>query len=401
MTHSIHPPEGENRTVAPPDGRSELALVMGGGGARAAYQVGVLRAIARARPELRIPILTGVSAGAINAAHLAAHPGNLLASVEALADFWTGLDVEQVFRVDAPHLARNGVRWLVQLLSGGLRREPAVRGLVDTAPLRGFLESALGAPGDEIPGIAANLARGRLKALALSGSSYGTGHSVTWVQGREIRNWERPLRRSDRTRIGVRHIMASAALPLIFPAVEVDGEWFGDGGIRLTAPLSPALHLGADRILAVSTRSVAPGAHRGEPGPSPQVRSGYPAPAQVAGNLLDAVFLDVLDQDALLLQRINGLVRQLPPESCDGLRPVQLRVVRPSRNLAGLAGRFEPRLPRAFRFLSRGLGTRPQRSPDLLSLILFQPDYTRLLLELGEEDASRQLDSLLGFLADG
>jgi len=369
---------------------------MGGGGARAAYQVGVLRGLARHRPDFSIQILTGVSAGAINTAHLANHLGTMRQAVEELAGLWERLRMEDVFRVDPASLGLTGVRWLGQLLSGGRGRSSRVQGLVDTQPLREFLTEATFAVDGEFRGIRANLERGRLRAVALSASSYTTGQSITWVQGRNIREWERPMRRARQTELTVDHVMASAALPLFFPAVQVGDQWFGDGGIRLTAPLSPAVHLGASRILAISTR-YEPGRVEAD---QPAVR-GYPPPAQVAGVLMNAVFLDLLDQDALRMERLNHLLRHVPPESRDGLRPVELLILRPSTDLGKLANQFEPRIPRTIRFLSRGLGTRPSRGSDFLSLILFQPDYLTALIQQGEADAEARMDEILAFVDRG
>jgi NTE family protein len=213
------------------------------------------------------------------------------------------------------------------------------------------------------------------------------------VQGREVKTWERPQRRSVQATLGVEHVMASAALPLFFPAVQIGDHWYGDGGVRLTSPLAPALHLGAHKILTVST------SHQSsfEEADVPEV-SGYPPPAQVVGILFDAVFLDVIDQDIGRMQRINELVRNLPANKRDGLRAVDLLVIRPSRDLAVLAGGYEPRLPRAFRLLTRGLGTRETQRPDVLSMIMFQSDYASDLIDLGEEDAERQGEEIEAFL---
>lgn len=370
----------------------ELALVMGGGGARAAYQVGMLRALARRVPDLQIPIITGVSAGAINAVHLAAHPGSFAEAVHDLSELWAGLRIGDVFRVDSPFLSRNLVRWGLQLVSGGLIRRGGgeMRSLVDTAPLRTFLLRALNAgrrSDAPIAGIRANLESGRLRALAISTSSYTTGRSVTWVEGRDgLEPWERPMRRARLERITVDHILASAALPLIFPAVSIDGEWYGDGGIRLSAPLSPALHLGASRILAISTRFD----RTLEEERRPQVE-GYPPPAQVAGQLMNAVFLDLLDQDSWRVEQTNALLERVPPEERGDLRVVDIVTLRPSNDLGKLAADFEIDLPRFFRFLLRGLGTDRTRSPDLLSFVLFEPGYVNRLMDLGERDAEARI----------
>jgi NTE family protein len=188
--------------------------------------------------------------------------------------------------------------------------------------------------------------------------------------------------------------MASAALPFFFPAVEVDGAWYGDGGIRLTSPLSPAVHLGARHVIAISTRY----ARTREEADRPAV-VGYPPPAQVAGLLYNAIFLDQLDADALHMQQINDFVAQLPAAHRDGFRRIELLVLRPSQDLGRLANAYEPELPRAFRFLTRGLGTRETRSNDMLSLVMFQTDYVKHLIELGEADARTWLPEIRSFLA--
>ena len=373
--------------------RSELAFVLTGGGARAAYQVGLLVWLARRYPELEVPILTGVSAGAVNAAHLASHPGTFREAATELARLWCDLSPEDVFRVDTRSLASQFARWAARLTVGGLTRTPAVRGLVDTTPLRRLLEDVLCAENGEIVGIAENLRRGRLKAIAVSTTSYGTGRSVAWAQGGEIQGWARPNRLGVQTTLTVDHIMASAALPLFFPAVRIGEEWHGDGGIRLAAPLSPALHLGAGRIIAISTRYVGSRAEAEAP-----VTVGYPPPAQVLGVLMNAIFLDVIDQDVLRLERLNRLLRRLPEDQRDGLRIVDLLVLRPSRDLGRLARDYEPRLPRAFRVLTRALGTRQTLSPDALSLVMFQGDYLRRLIELGEEDAEARAEEIDRFI---
>ncbi len=366
---------------------------MSGGGARAAYQVGVLRFIARRFPDLCVPYITGVSAGAINAALLSSHHGSFLQAVDELNHLWGNLTVEDVFRVDTRSLVMNGIRWLRQLVSGGVGTTDPVKGLVDTEPLRRFLSEVLHAVDGELTGIRYNLDHGCLKAAAISTSSYSTGQSVTWVEGSEIREWERPQRTARKATITVDHIMASAALPLLFPAVRIGDAWYGDGGVRLTAPLSPALHLGARKVLAISTRS-----DRSAREVDPSTLHGYPPPAQVVGMLMNSIFLDLLDHDAMRLERLNRLLQRLPPDEREGLAPVSLLALRPSRDLGRLASQYEAKLPRAFRFLTRGLGTRQTRSPDFLSFVLFQPDYLRALMDIGEEDAHRQADEIEAFL---
>ena len=380
-----------------PHKRSDLALVLTGGGARAAYQVGVLRQLSRVFPDLAPDVLTGVSAGGINAAYLAAHQEPFAQKLENLVEFWSNLHIEEVFRVDLRDLTSRTVRWGGRLLAGGRSPLPQARSLVDTTPLRSLLERVLETKsGSSIPGIARSLKDGWLRAIAFTASSYTTGQSITWVQTREdcaIDTWERPQRKSASCALRVDHVMASSALPFFFPAVEVDGAWYGDGGIRLTAPLSPAVHLGARHILAVSTRY----ARTREEADRPAV-NGYPPPAQVAGVLYNAIFLDQLDSDALHMQQINEFVARLPEKQRQGLRRIELLVLRPSQDLGRLANAYEPELPRAFRFLTRGMGTRETRSNDMLSLMMFQSDYVKRLIDLGEDDAMAWLPEIRRFL---
>jgi len=372
----------------------DLALVLGGGGARGAYQAGLLRQIARRYPHLRIPILVGVSAGAVNTIHLASHRGDFAQSTDALVEQWLSMSPEQVYRVDARSLLNNVIRSGYGLLSGDPTERERARGMVDTAPLRDFLERTLerDAAGT-LPGIRANLERGTLNAVALSATSYTTGQSVTWVEGRRPAMWERPQRRSEAVRLGVDHVMASAALPIFFPAERVGNQWYGDGGIRLTAPLSPALHLGASRIITISTRSSAPRIV-----PDPSLAAIYPPPAQVLGTLYNAVFLDVIDQDVVRMNMINRLVERIAPDKREGMRVIDIMVLRPSMDLGQLAREYEPRLPRVFRFLTRGLGTRKSSSPDILSLVMFQEDFLRRIIALGEEDAERHHQRIAAFI---
>jgi NTE family protein len=374
-----------------------LAFVLSGGGARAAYQVGVLRLLAREFPDVVPGILTGVSAGGINAAYLAARQEPYADKVEALADVWAGIRIDDVFRVDLRDLTSRTVRWSGRLLSGGKSPLPPAKSLVDTTPLRRLLERLLTTSGGVITGIEKSLSQGWLHSIALTASSYTTGQSITWIQalpdGRIQTSWERPQRKSTACGLRVDHVMASSALPFFFPAIDVDGAWYGDGGIRLTAPLSPAVHLGARRIIAVSTRYSRSRAEADRP-----AIVNYPPPAQVAGVLFNAIFLDLLDGDALHMQQLNDLMARLPEHQRDGLRHIDLLVLRPTEDLGRLANAYEPDLPRAFRFLTRGLGTRQTRSNDMLSLVMFQSDYVKRLIEMGEADAAARLPEIRRFV---
>lgn len=365
-----------------------VAIVFTGGGARGAYQVGLLRGLGRLLPDLRFPIITGVSAGAINASYLAAHPGSLRQAAEDLSKVWGKIEMDDIFRLDVRWWAKNSLKWLMRLGSGGKTGSSQTKALLDTEPLRQLLQRELG-DGDEIPGITKNIEDGSLQSVALVTVNYGTGQTVSWVQGKDIALWERPERRAHQAPLTAEHVMASSALPLLFPAVKLADGWYGDGGIRLSAPLSPALHLGADRILALSTRYLRSDEEAGK-----SVISDYPPPAQIAGSLLNAIFLDVLDQDVTRLTRLNDVVRRLPEEERQGLKPIEIEVLRPSEDLGKLVARYEDKLPKIFRRMVRGLGSHETESPDFLSLLMFQPDYIAELMEIGERDAEAHIEDI-------
>ena len=278
-------------------------------------------------------------------------------------------------------------------MSGGAKVGNPARGMVDTQPLREFLRQALGAPDGRLLGIERNLRAGRLDAVAITTSDYSTGQSVTWFEGGNALTWDRPSRRAEQCQITVEHVMASSALPIFFPAVQVGSSWHGDGGIRLTAPLSPALHLGARKVMAISTRFEATNVEE-----RPRESQPYPPPAQVLGLLMNSIFLDLLHFDALNLGRINQLIAELPPERRLGLEEIELLILRPSRDLSKMATKFEPRLPQPYKFLLRGLGSREAKSPDSLSMVLFEPEYVKHLIAAGEEDANRRAAEIDAFL---
>jgi NTE family protein len=380
------------RLLKPATAPADSALVLTGGGSRASYQAGVLQYIAEAFPDAHFPILTGVSAGAINAAHLANHGGTFPESVANLTAWWGQIRTEQVLEPSS------SVGFLLKMVRRGGREELGEalprHGLVDTAPLRAYLQEKLRAENGHLSGITRNLERGSLKAFAVVTINYGTGQTVSWMQGRNLNAWERPNRVGITTTLTVEHIMASTSLPFLFPAVRLGDAWHGDGGVRLAHPLAPAIYLGADRILAIATRYERSRSEADVPS-----AYGYPPAAQIFGLLMDAVFLDTLEQDGLLLERINQLVTQLPQRKRMGLRPIRFLMIRPSVDLGKLAGEYEPYLTGVLRLLARGLGSGDTTSPDWLSMLLFVPDYTRRLIEIGHRDAAQQHDRIAAFLA--
>jgi NTE family protein len=366
-----------------------LALVLSGGGARAAYQVGAMRAIAECCPDLQIPILTGVSAGAINTAFLAAHPGPLPAAVDDLAAAWNELYPHQVYRVRPLHIGRSMLRWVTNMLLQRRRGPPALRGLMDMEPLRRFLLRSM-----DFGGIQRNVVARRLRAVALSATCYNTGQTVTFVEGDESAQlWSRHMRLALRERITADHLLASAAIPIVFPAIKLGNAFYGDGSVRQTAPLAPAIHLGARKILAVAMRSGA------EDGARPILNEEYPVAAEIFGMLLHSVFLDTLEADRERLQTINELLAKCASAEPDPrLRPVDLLMLYPSRDLGAMARDETMELPRLVQLLVSSVGGARARSPDFLSYLMFQPSFTGKLRELGYEDTRKRKGEIENFL---
>ncbi len=361
-----------------------LALVLPGGGARTAYQVGVLSGIAERFPKLSVPIYTGVSGGAINAAFLAAHPGSFGAAVADLEQLWLRLSPEQVFRLEATSLLATAMRWFGQLALAG-NVGGSIRGMVDTAPLRDMLGRLfpVGVP----TGITRNITLGRIRSVALTTTNYTTGQAETFVQGALPSPWQRPYRRSVAVTLTREHVLASAAIPLLFPAVRVGTGWHGDGGIRQTTPLSPAIHLGARRILAISNLR--------EPSLSPRDSPSsehYPSLSRIAGLLVNSLFIDNLDSDLANLQKLNRVIQSAT--ASDGIRPVEAFILRPSGDIGKIAAEYEAILPGMLRHLSRGWGAAPSEPRDLLAALLFDGRFAERLITMGRRDSEAQLENL-------
>jgi NTE family protein len=377
-----------------PKPRGELAIMLTGGGARAAYQVGLLRGIANHFPNLDFRIVTGVSAGAINAIFLAAREGSLRQRVADLAAMWGELQCHHIFRPNFAALLPFRAS-LASILPKKMRRRP--HGFFNAAPLAALLREVFNTPnrGQAIEGIKRNLANGSLQAVALMTLDYSTGQAVRWVQGRRLDDYEGPNHRTAHDDLTVEHVLASSALPFVFPAVRIGERWYGDGSIRLAAPLSPAVHLGASRVLAMST-----GYQRTPDEAETPVVIGYPPAAQLLGQLVNAIFLDVIDEDVARMQRLNDMLLKMPPQERDGFKPIELCVLRPSRDLGKLASQYEKYLPRQMKLFTRALGADETEVPDFLSLLMFEPNYLRNLIEIGEEDVEMRLDELRAFFSD-
>ncbi len=359
-----------------------MSLVLTGGGARAAYQVGVLAAIAERMKGISFPILTGASAGAINAAYLAAYPGDFSEAVQALKNRWSHLTSDIIYGSRTPTLVRLLARWLEGLALGRRDGFPGGRGVFDTRGLREFLTEAI-----DFRGIETNISCGRLRAVGLTATSYATGQTVTYVQGgADVQLWQRSNRSALRTQLTLDHLMASSAIPLIFPAVRLDGEFYGDGSVRQTFPLAPSIHLGGRRILAIGTRP-----NTATP-PTSAVTDQFPSMGQSMGLLLDSIFMDHLDADAEVLERVNRLLVGCPAGTAapGAFRPVRFLLFRPSRDLGDIARECVEGLPRTIRSLARTLGAEGRGGSEFLSYLLFDPLFTGRLVDLGLEDCRRE-----------
>ncbi|PTD96611.1 patatin-like phospholipase family protein [Pseudothauera lacus] len=373
-------------------GGGRTALVLTGGGARAAYQVGVLSAIRELRGQAvgnPFPILCGTSAGGINAAALAVFSADFNAAVRKLAWIWRNFHVERIYRTDAAALFGTGLRWGAALTLGwAVRQTP--RSLLDNSPLRALLERVL-----DFSAIGRAISAGHLHALSVAASGYTSGESLAFFEAAAgVQPWRRAQRVGMRTQLGVDHLMASSAIPFLFPAVHIHREYFGDGSMRQLAPISPAIHLGAERILVIGAGRLAEeGRQRTE---------SYPSPAQIAGHALSSIFLDSLAMDLERLERINTTVSALTPAQREaagiGLRPIETLVIAPSQRLDAMAGHHRRTLPPLLRTLLGGVGAMRREGSVLLSYLLFEPGFTRALMELGYCDTLARRQEVVDFL---
>lgn len=391
---------------------STTGLILTGGGARAAYQVGVLRAVHRIRgsagapPGNPYPVLAGTSAGALNAAALATDADDPDAGIAKLVRVWENMHVEQVYRTDSFGVIRTGAKWLTMMSMGwaiARMRRLRPRSLLDNGPLHDLLAEMI-----DLDRIDRLIGDGHLKALAVSASSYTSGTHVTFYQSAaEHLPWIRSNRLAVQGSLTMAHLLASAAIPFMFPAVTLplqgSYEWFGDGSMRQTAPISPAIHLGAERILVIGA-----GRMREPAGPRTTVPSAYPSIAQIGGHALSSIFLDALAVDAERLQRINATLSLIPAEvrSQAALKPVRLLLISPSERLDDIAARHLDALPHSIRALLRGIGVSNagpgSNGAALASYLLFEDAYTRELMALGEKDTDARRTEVLEFfdLAD-
>jgi NTE family protein len=389
---------GRTRVIRQGSLNVNVGLVLSGGGARGAYQVGALRALAELvsrQRQLPFSILVGTSAGAITSSFLAAGADDFPAAVSGLVDFWSKIQPHEVFRTDPRTLAKVGLAWGADLTLGGLVGRHRRKSLLVSDPLRAVLEERLG-----IHAIHENVERGRLRGLALTATDYRTSRGVTFFDAApDVQPWTRSTRYGVRALLTIDHVMASSAIPIFFPAVRIANRYYADGCLRSVTPLSPAIHLGADRILAIGIRA----SKIEDRWEDSDGSDAYPSIADTAGLFLNAVFVEALEMDIERLELTNRTLGLLPGSERERrampLRNIPLFVLRPSKDLATLATETLRRLPAVIQYLFRGLGVSGNSGQDLLSYLSFDRTYTTKLLALGYDDVMAQSGPLLDFLA--
>lgn len=371
--------------------RSRTGLLLAGGGARGAYQVGVLKAVAELWGDgpNPFPVICGVSVGSINAAYLASRTDRFSAGVADLETLWANLRTPRVYRTDVPTVTATALHWLATLTVGGFGNGNPLS-LLRNAPLVELLNETI-----DFNRIENCLADGTLEALAITASSYVNGKAITFFQGpSQVPEWQRARRDGVHCQVTAEHVLASAALPVIFPPEKVGEDYYGDGSLRLTAPLSPAIHLGAERILVVGTRD-----RSLETGEAEARRRRVPTLGDIAGHMLDLLFNDNLNEDVERLRRINHTLSLLSPEKAaeSHLRTVEVLIVQPSKDIGEIAKRHVHEIPWTIKGLLRGAGAWGSgwRVP---SYLLFEPGFCGELIELGYQDGMTRRGEIVDFL---
>ncbi|WP_144391727.1 patatin-like phospholipase family protein [Pleionea sediminis] len=369
---------------------SPIGLVLSGGGARAAYQVGALKALSEILPFAThnnpFPIITGTSAGGINATVVAAYSQHFKLGMKRLENVWGNFHCQHVFHTEFTKLSANSFRWLKLLLGG---RQHMSFGLLDNTPLSELLDKVI-----PYPLIHKAISQGALKALCVTASSYTTGESISFFQARpNTEIWRRHNRRGHPAIINSDHLLASAAIPIVFPAVKVGKQYFGDGNMRFLSPLSPAVHLGADKIIVIS---VDPFQISTDEQSHPE---GYPTIAEIGGHVLDSVFIDSLESDLERLHRINRTLEKLPKKKSKelNLRSIETLTIHPSQDISFIAREHFKAMPAALRFFLRRIGIDGESGDAVLSYLLFEKSFTRELIELGHKDTMAKEEEILSF----
>lgn len=375
-------------------------LALTGGGARAAYQAGAIRALSEICPVGSCPFedISGVSAGAINGTFIAANAHDFRRAAEELCDLWGGLRPKDIYKASTFSLSKIGIQWLAEMSLGGLIAGGRSNYLLDTAPLGKLLKKNV-----NFEKISTHIAQGLLNGVAVSATNYETGTAVSFYDGQKgIEPWFRSTRIGIQSVLNLNHVMASAAIPIFFPPIRVDGAYFGDGCVRLTAPISPVIHMGAKKIIAIGIRHLRSAQATLEMNRDQTEHYTYLSSADIAGVVLNAVFMDSLETDIERLERINRTVELIPEElrakHPSKLRSIPFLAIRPSRDLGLLAYDLLDGFPISVRHFLRGMGASRQRGWDLLSYLAFDSSFTRQLLSLGYEDVMKNRAEIAQFL---
>ena len=370
----------------------KIGLVLPGGGARAAYQVGVLKAISELIPDSNpFSIISGTSAGAINASLLASRSQSLKEAVEVLSGVWCNFKTNKVYRTETTVMLKSIFQWLLTVSSGAvLAKNP--KSLLDNSPLRQLLEDTI-----NLEGIKNNIDKGNLDAFAITAASYSSKKSVTFFQSEEDDiDWERFLRVGVKTDILIDHLMASIALPLIFPAVKINNEYFGDGAMRQATPLSPAIRLGAEKLLIINTDSKSPNNQLTD-------NQIYPSIGEVGGYMLDALFTGGLLSDLERLDRINQIIENSGNNSVQTsnkkMKHLDYCVISPSKDIKKIAKEHYKDVPYSIKLLMKGLGLKNRDDSELLSFLLFESSFTSSLIQLGFEDGMTNQSEIKAIVA--
>lgn len=369
--------------------KPKIALLLTGGGARAAYQVGVLKALAHSMPRtapLPFRIINGTSAGAINSAALACYASCAHLAVRKLESVWKNFSTSMVYKSDFlsvfGHIARN---ILTSFQSEHINHPPG--SLLNNRPLRGLLNEIL-----DLHRIERNLHRNYLEAISITASSYTTGDSVAFFQSNTNKPWQRAKREGRPMRINVEHLMASSAIPMVFPSVNVFNHYFGDGSIHQLSPLSPSIHLGAEKIFIIGVDQPKESHPAGY---SPH----YPGLSAVAGHILDSVFSDTMQADLERLERVNRTLGLLPArDKHQELKQIETCIINPSKNFNDIAAQYYSDMPWAIKLLLRTIGVKKHSQSSLTSYLLFEKRYTQHLIQIGYEDGMKKLPEIRQFL---
>lgn len=370
----------------------DFGLVLSGGGARGAYQVGVIHALATLLDEWKIThpfsVYSGVSAGAISSSYLAAQADDFLKGSKGLVDLWSHLKSDQVFRTDALSLGKIGLQWMGELSLGTLSGTAgSARALLDTSPLHDLISRHM-----DFAKLGRNLEKGHLKALALTALDYRDSTAVTFVQGKpNLPSWEKPRKISEKAQIKTEHVLASSAIPLLFPPVQVGHRFFGDGCVRNTHPCGPAIYLGASKLVVIGVRSQNMTAYDAHV----MFDRRPPSTGRVLNVLLNSILLDGVDLDVERMRKVNEMVSYISQGSGQKApyKKVEFVWICPSKDIGQVAAQKSKYLPRLIRFLLKNLGTIEEAS-EIVSYLLFEKEFTTSLIEMGFEDGLKAKDQI-------